>query len=79
MTGGNEQGLALTDAVETALRPLLPLFRAYGVEHHDLSQMLARLFVYDIAETLQAEGHPTTAARLALMTGLTREIGRAHV
>jgi hypothetical protein len=68
----DEQGLAVIDVVEAAMKPLLPLFRNFGVTHHDLSQMLARLFVYDTEETLKKEGRPTTPARLALMTGLTR-------
>jgi len=67
-----EQGAAVIDAIEAALRPLMPLFRNFGVTHHDLAQMLARLFVYDTAEILQKEGRPTTTGRLALMTGLTR-------
>ena len=62
----------MIDAIEALLRPLMPLFRNYGVTHHDLSQTLARLFVYDTAEILNEEGRPATSARLALMTGLTR-------
>lgn len=79
MVSGNDEHIALIDAVEAALRPLLPLFRHYAVAHHDLSQMLARLFVYDTAEILREEGHPTTAARLALMTGLTRGEVEKHL
>lgn len=74
-----EQGAALIDALEAVLRPLLPLFRNYDVSHSDLSQMLARLFVYDSAETLSREGRPTTAARLALMNGLTRGEVERHL
>lgn len=72
MDNREEQGAAVLDSIEAVLRPLMPLFRNFGVTHHDLSQMLARLFVYDTAEILQSEGQPTTDARLALMTGLTR-------
>ncbi len=79
MTTRDEQGLALIDAIEAALRPLLPLFRNYGVAHHDLSQMIARLFVYDTAETLKREGRPTTVPRLAIMTGLTRGEVEKHL
>jgi hypothetical protein len=68
----DEQGAAVVDVVEAALRPLMSLFRNFGVSHHDLSQMLARLYVYDTEEILKQEGRPTTASRLALMTGLTR-------
>jgi hypothetical protein len=68
----DEQGAAVVDVVEAVMRPLMPLFRNFGVSHHDLSQMLARLFVYDTDEILKQEGRPTTPARLALMTGLTR-------
>src|SRR6202451_2416989 len=57
----------------------MPLFRNFGATHHDLSQMLARLFVYDTAEILQNEGRPTTVARLALMTGLTRAETEKHL
>jgi Family of unknown function (DUF6502) len=67
-----EQGTALVDVVEAALKALMPLFRNFGVSHHDLSRTLARLYVYDTEEVLKREGHPTTPARLALMTGLTR-------
>jgi hypothetical protein len=73
------QGAALIDAIEALLRPLMPLFRNYGVTHHDLSQTLARLFVYDTAEILTGEGRPTTASRLALMTGLTRGEVEKHL
>jgi hypothetical protein len=57
----------------------MPLFRNYGVTHHDLSQTLARLFVYDTAEILTDERRPTTPARLALMTGLTRGEVEKHL
>lgn len=73
------QGSALIDAIEALLRPLMPLFRNYGVTHHDLSQTLARLFVYDTAEILTEERRPTTPARLALMTGLTRGEVEKHL
>jgi hypothetical protein len=73
------QGAALIDAVEALLRPLMPLFRNYGVTHHDLSQTLARLFVYDTAEILSEERRPATPARLALMTGLTRGEVEKHL
>ena len=75
----DEQGAALIDAIEAVLRPLMPLFRNFGTTHHDLSQMLARLFVYDTAEILQNEGRPTTVGRLALMTGLTRAETEKHL
>jgi hypothetical protein len=74
-----DQSAAVIDAVEALLRPLLPLFRNFGVGHHDLAQMLARLFVYDTAEILQQEGRPTTIGRLALMTGLTRAETEKHL
>jgi hypothetical protein len=73
------QGAALIDAIEALLRPLMPLFRNYGVTHHDLSQTLARLFVYDTAEILTEEGRPAASARLALMTGLTRGEVEKHL
>jgi hypothetical protein len=75
----DEQGTAVVDAIEAVIRPLMPLFRNFGVSHHDLSQMLARLFVYDTAETLRSEGRPTTHARLALMTGLTHGEAEKHM
>src|SRR5262249_9189152 len=67
-----EQGAAVLEMAEAVMRSLMPLFRNFGVTHHDLSRMLARLFVYDTDEILKMEGRPTTAARLALATGLTR-------
>jgi Family of unknown function (DUF6502) len=73
------QGAALIDAIEALLRPLMPLFRNFGVTHHDLSQTLARLFVYDTAEILTEEGRPAAPARLALMTGLTRGEVEKHL
>ncbi len=79
MTTRDEQGVALIDAIEALLRPLMPLFRNYGVSHHDLSQVIARLFVYDTAETLKKEGRPTTVARLALINGLTRGEVEKHL
>lgn len=75
----NKQGVALLDAIEAVLRPMLPLFRNYSVTHHDVAQLLARLFVYDTAEILEKEGRPTTTARLALMTGLTRGEVEMHL
>ena len=57
----------------------MPLFRNFGATHHDLSQMLARLFVYDTDEILQKEGRPATIGRLALMTGLTRGEAEKHL
>ena len=74
-----DQSAAVIDAIEAALRPLMPLFRNFGVTHHELAQMLARLFVYDTAEILQKEGRPTTTGRLALMTGLTRAETERHL
>jgi Family of unknown function (DUF6502) len=68
----DEQGVALIDALEAVLRPLMPLFRTFGVTHLDLSEMLARVFVYDTAESLAKEGRPPSPARLAIMNGLTR-------
>jgi hypothetical protein len=67
-----EQRAALVDAVEASLRPLMPLFLNYGVSHHDLTEMLARVFVTAIGEQLKKEGRPTTVARLALSTGINR-------
>ena len=68
----SEQRAALVDAVEASLRPLMPLFLNYGVTHHDLTEMLARVFVTAIGEQLKKEGRPTTVARLALSTGINR-------
>lgn len=68
----SEQRAALVDAVEASLRPLMPLFLNYGVMHHDLTEMLARVFVTAIGEQLKKEGRPTTVARLALSTGINR-------
>ncbi len=79
MDNRDAQGAALIDAIEALLRPLMPLFRNYGVTHHDLSQTLARLFVYDTAEILTEEGRPAASARLALMTGLTRGEVEKHL
>jgi hypothetical protein len=79
MSTRENQAVALIDAVEAVLRPLMPLFHAYGVSHTDLSQALARLVVYDTAEALEREGRPTTPARLALMTGLTRSEVQKHL
>jgi hypothetical protein len=66
----SEQRSALVDAVEASLRPLMPLFLNYGVTHHDLTEMLARVFVTAIEEQLKKEGRPTTVARLAISTGI---------
>lgn len=68
----SEQRAALVDAVKASLRPLMPLFLNYGVTHHDLTEMLARVFVTAIGEQLKKEGRPTTVARLALSTGINR-------
>ncbi|HEX4378320.1 MAG TPA: DUF6502 family protein, partial [Steroidobacteraceae bacterium] len=68
----DEKGGAVVDVVESTLKALMPLFRNFGVSHQDLAQTLARLYVYDTEEVLKKEGRPTTTARLAVMTGLTR-------
>lgn len=79
MATTNEQGVALTDAMEAVLRPLMPLFRTFGVTHLDLSQMLARVFVYEAAESLAKEGRSPSPARLAIMNGLTRSEVEKHL
>src|SRR5580693_4406976 len=65
--------------MEAVLRPLMPLFRTFGVSHLDLSDMLARVFVYDTAESLAKEGRAPSAARLAIMNGLTRGEVEKHL
>jgi hypothetical protein len=75
----DEQGVALIDALEAVLRPLMPLFRTFQVSHRDLSEMLARVFVYDAAESLAKEGRTPSAARLAVMNGLTRGEVEKHL
>jgi hypothetical protein len=75
----DEQGVALIDALEAVLRPLMPLFRTFQVSHHDLSEMLARVFVYEAAESLAKEGRAPSAARLAIMNGLTRGEVEKHL
>jgi hypothetical protein len=74
-----EQEAALVDAIEALFRSLMPLLRQYGVSHHELSQALARVFVYDTAEVLRREGRPTTPGRLALLTGLTKGEAEKHL
>ncbi len=72
MANQQEQGSALLDALESVLKPLMPLFLNYGVSHQELSHTLGRVFVYAIAEQLKAQGRPTTIARLAILTGINR-------
>jgi hypothetical protein len=69
----------LIDAIEAGLRPMLSLLRNYGVSLLDVKESLARLYVYDTAEMLKKEGRPTTTARLAIITGLTRGEVEKHL
>jgi hypothetical protein len=67
-----EQRAAAVDALEAALRPLMPVLLAYGVSFAELLEMLQGLFVTAVAGKLRDQGRPTTIARLALMTGVNR-------
>lgn len=68
---GAERG-AFLDAIETLLRPLMPVVLSYGVTEQDIGEVFKSLYLETLSEKLREQGRPTTVARLALMTGLTR-------
>lgn len=68
---GAERG-AFLDAIETLLRPLMPVVLNYGVTGQDISEVFKSLYLETLAGRLNEQGRPATIARLALMTGLPR-------
>jgi hypothetical protein len=67
----SERG-AFLDAIEELLRPLMPVVLSYGVTPNDVGQVLKTLYLETLAARLREQGRPPSAARLALMAGLTR-------
>ena len=67
----SERG-AFLDAIEELLRPLMPVVFSYGVTPNDVGGVLRTLYIETLAARLREQGRPPTAARLALMGGLTR-------
>jgi hypothetical protein len=71
----SERG-AFLDAIEELLRPLMPVVLSYGVTPSDVGQVLNTLYLETLTDRLREQGRPPSAARLALMAGLTRgEVG----
>jgi hypothetical protein len=68
---GAERG-AFLDAIESLIRPLVPVVLSYGVTAQDIGEVFKSLYLETLAEKLREQGRPATVARLALMTGLTR-------
>jgi hypothetical protein len=76
---GDETRVAYIQALEQALRPLVPLALNYGVTYPDLMEMVRNLYITALADRLTKEGRPATAARMGIMTGLNRgEIEKLH-
>jgi hypothetical protein len=67
----SERG-AFLDAIEELMRPLMPVVLSYGVTPNDVGQVLKTLYLETLSARLREQGRPPTAARLALMAGLTR-------
>jgi hypothetical protein len=67
----SERG-AFLDAIEELLRPLMPVVLSYGVTPSDAGQVLKTLYLETLTDRLREQGRPPSAARLALMAGLTR-------
>lgn len=67
----SERG-AFLDAIEELLRPLMPVVLSYGVTPSDVGQVLKTLYLETLTDRLREQGRPPSAARLALMAGLTR-------
>jgi hypothetical protein len=71
----SERG-AFLDAIEELLRPLMPVVLSYGVTPSDVGQVINTLYLETLTDRLREQGRPPSAARLALMAGLTRgEVG----
>lgn len=68
---GAERG-AFLDAIETLLRPLMPVVLNYGVTGQEISEVFKSLYLETLAKRLNDQGRPSTVARLALMTGMPR-------
>lgn len=66
------EGGAFLDAIEALLRPLMPIVFSYGVTAQDIGEIFRTLYLETLAEKLKGQGLPATAARLALMAGLSR-------
>jgi hypothetical protein len=66
------EGGAFLDAIEALLRPLMPIVFSYGVTSQDIGEIFRTLYLETLAEKLKEQGLPATAARLALMAGLSR-------
>ena len=60
------------DAIETLLRPLMPVVLSYGVTGQEISEVFKSLYLETLVKRLNEQGRPATVARLALMTGLPR-------
>jgi len=69
---GAERRAAFLDAIETLLRPLMPVVLSYGITGPDISEVFKSLYLETLAKRLKEQGRPATVARLALMTGLPR-------
>src|SRR5665213_1240170 len=50
----------------------MPVVLSYGVTPSDVGQVLKTLYLETLTDRLREQGRPPSAARLALMAGLTR-------
>jgi hypothetical protein len=64
--------MALLEAIEESLRPLMRAAFAYGVTYQDLVEVVRALYIFAQRERYDSEGRPTDAKRLGLMAGVTR-------
>lgn len=68
----DDERTVFLDAIEESLRPLMRAVFRYGVSYQDLVEVIRALYTFEIQDRYQAQGRPTTEARLATMSGVTR-------
>jgi hypothetical protein len=69
---GSAERTALLESIEELLRPLMRPVLRFGVTQADLVEVVRGLYISAVREQLTEQNRPVTAARLALMAGVTR-------
>ncbi len=69
---GSAERAAFLESFEELLRPLMRSVLKFGVSHADLIEVVRGLYISAVKDQLKEQGRPVTVARLALMSGVTR-------
>lgn len=67
-----EERAVFLDALEESLRPLMRVVFKYGVTYQELLEVMRALYIYSLRDRAEEQEQVPTAARLALMAGITR-------